>query len=209
MKKSSFEFLFLIFLAAASAINYKIFVLPNKFAPAGIDGICVMLQYITKTNIGYLSLLFNLPLLLLAFFVLNKNFTLKTLVYSLSFSLSSIVLDYLDISRFVYYTENGTSIVLAPFAAGVIRGVLYAFTLKLNASSGGIDIVAAFVGKKKPEYNFMSIVFFLNFCIALSSYFVYDFKIEPVICSIIYSFITAKSSFYVENKIKKEKAACV
>ena len=202
MKKTLLQFIFIALLASLSALNYNIFVLPNKFAPSGIDGICVMIEYLTNTNIGYLSLIFNAPLIIASFFLLKREFTFKTLVYICAFSLSSVLFEIIDVSSFAYYTESGTSIVLAPVAAGVIRGILYAFTLKVNASSGGVDIIAGIVRKYKPNYNFMSLVFALNFCIAIISYFVYGFIIEPVICSIIYSFITSHTSKLIESNSK-------
>ena len=203
MKKTILNYVLIAILAIFSSFNYNIFVLPNKFAPSGIDGISVMIQYLTNTNIGYLSLLFNAPLIIASFFILKRGFTFKTLVYILSFSLSSILIGNADISHFVYYTESGTSIVLAPVAAGVIRGILYAFTLKLSASSGGVDIIAGIVRKYKPSYNFMTLVFVFNFLIALASYFVYGFIVEPVICSVIYSFITSHTCRIIESSSKE------
>lgn len=47
-------------------VSYELFVFPNAFAPAGINGLATMLQYLLHINIGYLSLLINLPLVLLA-----------------------------------------------------------------------------------------------------------------------------------------------
>ncbi|MBR6793219.1 MAG: YitT family protein [Clostridia bacterium] len=178
-------------LAVLSALNYAIFIFPNSFAPAGVDGICTMIQDIAGFSMGYLSLLVNVPLLIAAFIWLDREFTLKTAVYVVSFSAATILLRGIDLSAFVYHSESGTSIVLAPIAAGAIRGVLYAFTIRLNGSSGGTDIVAALVKKRKPYLELMNVIFIINMGVALSAYFVYGFKPEPVICSIIYSFITS------------------
>lgn len=184
----------IFFLAVLSALNYAIFIFPNSFAPAGVDGICTMIQDLAGFSMGYLSLLVNIPLLLLAFWKLDRGFTGKTAVYVVSFSLATILLREVDLSPFIYHSESGTSIVLAPIAAGAIRGILYAFTLRLNASSGGTDIVAALVKRKKPYLNLMNVIFAINMGVALCAYFVYGFKPEPVICSIIYSFITSSIS---------------
>lgn len=178
-------------LGVLSACNYALFVFPNSFAPSGIDGICTMLQYIFHFNMGYLSLIVNLPLLLVSWFVLRKSFALKTGVYVLSFSIATILLKRVDLSAFTYHTDTGTSTVLAPVVAGVIRGILYAITLKCEGSSGGVDVIAELVRKRKPHYNLMNVIFTLNVGVAFSSYFVYGFKIEPVICSIIYMFLTS------------------
>ncbi len=188
----------IILISAFSALNYKIFVFPNSFAPAGIDGICTMVQYLTRTSMGYLSLLVNLPLLIAGSFIINHAFMIKTAVYTLSFSFFTVMLSYIDLSALLYYTDTGTSIVLAPIAAGVIRGLLYAVTLKLGGSSGGVDIIASTVKHYKPHYNLMNIIFGLNVTVALGAYFVYGFRIEPVICSIIYSFVTSEVSKNIE-----------
>ncbi len=201
--KAARAYIILIIISGLAALNYKIFVFPNSFAPAGVDGICTMIQHITGTSMGYLALLVNVPLLIFASFTVNKGFIKRTAVYTVTFSIFTVLLSYIDLSNFLYYTDTGTSIVLAPIAAGVIRGMLYAVTLKLGGSGGGVDIVAAVVKHYKPHYNLMNIIFAFNVAIALSAYFVYGFKPEPVICSIIYSFVTSMVSKSIEATSKE------
>ena len=185
------SYIFIVLLATLSAVNYITFVFPNSFAPSGLDGICTMIQDALDINMGYLSLLANIPLLICAYLYLNRSFAAKTLVYVLSFSFAVIFLKESTLTNFAYHTESGSSTVLAPVAAGVIRGILYFLTLKFNSCAGGIDIVAAIVKKKKPHLNFMSIIFVFNMFIAFASYFVYGMNFDPVICSILYSFIAS------------------
>ncbi len=196
--KSCTAYTLLVLAAALAALNYKIFVFPNSFAPAGVDGICTMIQYLLGTSMGYFALTINIPLLVIGFFIVNKSFIKRTAIYTVTFSTFTVLLSYIDMSKFLYHTDTGTSIVLAPIAAGVIRGLLYALTLKFKGSGGGVDIIAAIVKKYRPHHNLMNIIFLFNTAIALSSYFVYDFKLEPVICSIIYSFVTSIVSKSIE-----------
>lgn len=191
MVKKGLGLLAIIGLAFFAAVNYIIFVFPNRFAPAGIDGICTMIQDVFHINMGYLSLVINLPLIAVAFIVLNREFALKSTLFILSFSLSIVFLETVDLSAFLYSTSTGTSIVLAPVAAGMIRGLLYVATLNLNGSAGGIDIISALIKHKRPHLDLMKIIFVINMLIAISSYFVYGMSVEPVVCSIIYSFITS------------------
>ena len=142
------EILVIMALAAASALNYTIFIFPNRFAPAGLDGLCTMFQDLTGINIGYSALLINIPLLIVAFLKFDWTYAVKNTAFILSFSIVSAMLDKLDLSGFYYHTQNSTSIVLAPVAAGVIRGIIYALTLSCNSTSGGIDIIAALIRKK-------------------------------------------------------------
>lgn len=198
--KQALSFLSISVIATLSALNYKVFIFPNSFAPAGIDGICTMIQDLIGVNIGYLSLLANVPLIILAFFCLNREFAVKSTLYVVVFSMASILLKNMVSSDFGYHTETGSSVVLAPIAAGVIRGILYAFTLYLNSSSGGTDIIAAVVKKKKPYLDLMNVIFLINLLISFSSFFVYGMRMEPVICSILYSFITSSISTRIRSR---------
>lgn len=197
------ELLVIIALAAFSAVNYAVFIFPNRFAPAGLDGLCTMFQDITGINIGYTSLIINIPLLIVAYKALNRDYAVKNTVFILSFSFVSAVLGKLDLSGFYYQTETSTSIVLAPIAAGVLRGIIYAITLSLNGASGGIDIVAALIRKKAPHFNLMNIIFALNMCVAICSYFVYGNHLEPVICGILYFYITSQTSSHIQLSRKE------
>jgi len=192
-------------LAAASALNYAIFIFPNRFAPAGIDGICTMIQDITGISIGYLSLLVNIPLLIIAWIRLDRDYAIKNSVFILAFSAAAAILSEIDLSAFQYHTENSTSIVLAPIASGVIRGIIYAITLGLNGASGGIDIIAALIRRKAPHFNLMNIIFAINMSVSISSYFVYGHQLEPVICGILYFYITSQTSSHIQST-KKENA---
>lgn len=183
-------------IAFIAAVNYIIFVFPNNFAPAGVDGICTMVQYMLDVNIGYLSLIVNIPLLICAAFTLNRDFALRTAVYVVSFSVCSILLKQTDIASFAYHTE--TSIVFAPIAAGVVRGLLYIPTFKFGGSSGGVDIIASIVKKKAPHVDLMNTIFVLNAIVAFLAFFVYGMKYEPVICSILYAFTTST----ITNRMK-------
>ena len=50
-----------IFLTAwLSALSYILFVFPNNFAPAGINGLCTMIQYALGIRVSIMNLLVNL-----------------------------------------------------------------------------------------------------------------------------------------------------
>lgn len=201
--KKVLTYILIVILALLSAVNYIIFIFPNSFAPAGLDGICTMIQDTFNINMGYISLLLNFPLILCAYIYLNRDFAVNTTLYILFFSLAVIFLKDSPISPYCYITENGSSKILAPIAAGTIRGILYSFSLKANCCSGGIDIIAAVIKKKKPHLNLMNILFFINLTIAISSYFVYGMKFDPVICSVIYSFITSSTGKKIQTEEKE------
>ena len=183
----------MVVLAMAMAVNYQIFILQSAFAPAGINGIATMVQYLFHFSIGYMSLIINIPLAIFAFFYVDRTFTIKTFIFTLSFSSFLLLLqnNVIDVSRFIYHTNDGRSTILAPIASGTINGLIYGATVRHGGSTGGTDFLAAYMHKKRPEYSLMRVIFYFNTVVALISYFVYDFNVEPVILCILYSYVTS------------------
>ena len=190
--------------AFLSAVNYEIFIFPNEFAPSGINGICTMIQYVTGISVGYLSLLINIPLALWCYFEVSKPVALRSMVYVGVFSLALVILDKVDLSAFAYATENGTSKILGPLVGGIIQGFVFSILAKSSAYSGGTDFVSAIVHKRNPMRSVYGISFIMNTCIAICSYFVYDYKMEPVILCIIYGYL---SSSVVDRLMKSGREA--
>lgn len=182
----------ILFAAMIMALSYHIFVYPNQFAPAGLPGVATIIQHLFGINVGYLTLLVNIPLLLVVYFCVNKEFALNSAIYALVFSGALILLDYVDLNKFVYHTDNGTSTILAPLAGGVVSGFSYSIAMKRNGCTGGTDLIGAWVHHYHPERNMLWVIFSINAVVAVASYFVYDFRIEPVILCLLYCFISSK-----------------
>lgn len=188
--KKVWTYLVIAFIALLASVNYEMFVFPNQFAPSGINGICTMIQYVTGVSVGYLSLLINIPLAVWCYIEVSKPMAIRSMVYVVTFSLGLLILDKVDLSDFAYVTENGTSKILGPMVAGVIQGFVYSILIKASAYTGGTDFVAAIIHSKYPEKSVYGLSFIMNAMVAVASYFVYDFKVEPVLLCILYSFAT-------------------
>lgn len=191
--------------AFMGALNYQLFVFPNQFAPAGLNGICTMIQHLSGISVGYLSLLINIPLAILVFFQVRKALAVRSMVYVAVFSVALVVLDKIDLSGFTYYTANGTSIIMGPLVAGIINGFCYSVLVKGSAYSGGMDFVACLIHKHRPDFNIFWTIFVLNVTVASFSFFVYGYKIEPVLMCILYSFTTST----VSDKLQKAGLSAV
>lgn len=202
MKQLRKPLTYLVIMAAAftAAFNYQLFVFPNKFAPAGLNGICTMIQYVSGISLGYLSLIINIPLALLVYLRVSRPLAVRSMVYIVTMSVALVVMDWIDISRFAYVTENGTSTILGPLVAGIINGGIYCILIKCSAYSGGTDFVAALIHKNHPEKSLFWVIFALNVAVAGISYFVYGYQLEPVILCIVYCFMTST----VSDKLTKD-----
>ena len=178
-------------IAFVAAVNYELFVFPNSFAPSGINGVCTMIQHIFGISVGYLSLLINVPLAIWVYMEVSKPVALRSMVYVVTFSVALLVLDHVDLSAFAYSTENGTSKILGPLVAGIIMGYCYNLLIRSSAYSGGTDFIAALINKRNPNKSVLGLSFIMNAIVAVGSYFVYDFQMEPVILCIIYAFASS------------------
>lgn len=181
----------IVLLAVLGALNYHLFVFPNRFAPSGLNGICTMIQHLSGISVGYLSLLINIPLAVAVFLRVSRPLAIRSMIYVVSLSVALVALEYIDLSGFAYTTDTGTSTILGPMVAGVISGVCYSILVRGGALTGGMDFVASLIHKKNPHTNLFWVLFMLNCFVAAISYFVYGFKLEPVILCILYSFLSS------------------
>ena len=193
----------IIFSAIILAFVYYIFIVANSFAPAGLNGIATMIQYKTGFSISYMSLLINVPLSILSYFLVQKDFAIKTLLFSLVYSFSFLFLQNSNLS-FIKYVTLGHDTIYPVILSGVLAGMVYGICFKNNASTGGTDIVARYINKMRPDTNFFIVTFTLNATVAIASIFVYSkngFDYKPMALCVIYCFI----STFVGNLLLKTK----
>lgn len=200
------NYFFVAMSAVLLAFNYYIFIIENSFAPAGLNGIATMIQYKTGFSISYMSLLINIPLCLLAFFLVHRGFAVRTLVFSVVYSVAFLLLQDLD-PAFIQYNAQGHDTIYPVILSGVISGVVYGTCFRNNASTGGTDIVSRYINKVRPDMNFFIVTFTLNGIVAIASLFVYSqgaLNYKPVALCVLYCFI---STFVGNLLLKSTKTA--
>lgn len=196
----------IILSAVLLAFVYYIFIVTNNFAPAGLNGIATMIQYKTGFSISYMSLLINVPLSILAYFLVKKEFALKTLCFSLVYSFSFLALQSSDLS-FIQYNALGHDTIYPVILSGVLAGIVYGICFRNNASTGGTDIISRYINKIRPDTNFFVVTFTLNAFVAVVSVFVYSesaLNYKPMALCIVYCFI---STFVGNLLLKTTKTA--
>lgn len=196
-----------IAMALLLAVNYHFFIVENNFAPAGLNGIATMIQYKTGFSISYVSLLANIPLCVLAFFLVQREYAIKTLVFTLVYSAFYLYLQRVGLD-FLKYDAQGHDTIFPVIISGVISGFVCGICFKNNGSSGGMELVSKYISKVKPNANFFMVTFTLNTIIAIVSLFVYSDKgvvdYKPVALCIAYCFV---SNFVGNYIIKGTKTA--
>ena len=185
-RKKFFTYFVIFAMAFLTALDFEIFVFPNDFAPAGLGGLCTMFQHVTGISAGYPYFLVNLPLAVALYFKVSKTLAIRTSFYVVTLSVAQVVLREVDLSAFVYHTDN--SAIMGPLIGGILYGVFSAILLKCSAHCGGADSVASLVHKRRPDMSFFWVSFSISAGVALLSYFVYGQQLEPVLLCILYNF---------------------
>lgn len=205
------SYILIILSAILLAFNYQLFIVTNGFAPAGLNGIATMIQYKTGFSIGYMSIIINLPLSILAFFLLNKTFAVRSFLFCIVYSFSFLLIQKIGFYEIVY-NANGHDTIYPVIISSVISGLVYGICFNNNASTGGTDIVSKYISFKKPRFNFFWINFTINTIVAIISFFVYAeesggviiYNYKPVCLCITYCFV---SSFMGDYILKGTKSA--
>ena len=208
IKKEILSVLLTIFASIVSTLALYIFVYPSGFVPLGLEAIVTMIHVKTGFSAGLLTLIFNLPLIVYAWFKLNKRYVIYTLLFTV---LSSVLLEVYGLINLIKYLDNEKSV--ASIFAGVMLGVRTGIMLKMGSSTGGVDIIAQIVQKKMPYVNLERIITVICCIIIGVSYFVYnDFScillalISMVVCEFTTSLILRDSREAIEVKIITKNA---
>ncbi|SES99919.1 Uncharacterized membrane-anchored protein YitT, contains DUF161 and DUF2179 domains [Oceanobacillus limi] len=139
LNKTVKEYIYIIFGASLVALSYNIFLLPAKLAAGGISGISTILFELYELSPALTQFIINLPIFIIGWFALGKDFSGKTLVGT--FWVPFIIWLSEDIPLTV------TNPILGAIYGGIVLGVGLGIVYKGNGSTGGTAAIAQVVKK--------------------------------------------------------------
>ena len=178
------------------------FMIPSGIIVGSISGLAIVLSAVSSLSIAFITFLFNGILLIIGFLFLGKEFGAKTVYTSLLLPAylwlfeAILPLSHSLTGNNVY--DLVTYILLIAFGQALLFNV--------NASSGGLDIVAKIIHK----YTRMDIgkaVMFAGFITAASSIFVYDIGI--LIVSLLGTYANGLAVDYFIDGFHRKKRICI
>lgn len=169
------------------AIGVNIFITPLNLYSGGIFGFCQLFRTLLENYFdfgsidiaGIIYFFVNIPLLILAYKILNKNFFYKTLISVLC---SNLFLTFITIDTPIF---NDT--LASCFIGGVIAGIGSGITLRAGSSGGGTDIIGMILIKKNSKFSVGQIGLFVN--LFLYTICAIIFNTDIAIYSIIFAFV--------------------
>ena len=143
-------------------ISYSWFLIPFKVAPGGVGGIAQVIYYFLGIPAGISMLIINVPLFVVAWFFLGKQFGVKSFF---GMFMGSILIDLMSpellyknfpiLRDFIntQYWAFTDSVLLASIAGSVLLGFSLGIIFKFRGSTGGTDIPVAML----KQYSGVSI----------------------------------------------------
>ena len=126
------------------AIALNLFFDPFNIAPGGISGLSIVISSVTNLSLSFLSLLFNIPLFLIACKILNKNDMIKTLA---GVTLLTLCLKLTSSLSNLTVTND---LLLATISGSILLGVGLGIIFRINGTTGGTDLIGLLVNKFLP-----------------------------------------------------------
>lgn len=138
------NFLFIILGNLIFALGIAVFVIPNGLILGGSTGLALSVQHFLGIDITITVAIINIITFLAGLFILGKKFAATTLISTFIFP---IFLNYFkDIERFKNITSD---LLLASIFTALLVGTGVGIVLRVGASTGGLDIPAIILNKKK------------------------------------------------------------
>lgn len=180
----------------AFAVNY--FYVSNHLAEGGVTGIALIIYYLFKTPVGITYFIVNIPLLILGWKMLGKDFIIKTLYGTVMMSVA------LGLTEGINGATSDT--ILASLYGGFIGGIGLGLIFLCGGSTGGTDIVARIMSKYKgiPVGKAMLIL-----DVIVLSAVAFLFGKEVFMYTLIAAVVLTKTIDFVQEGMDKAKAVTI
>lgn len=173
--------------AVLFAVSVDVFTARNNIAPGGLTGIATIINYLTDLPIGVMIMIMNIPLFLLAIFLIGLEYGLRS---GICLVLTSVAVDVLAPILPVYEGNPLLAAIFGGAAMGVALGIIF----MRGGSTGGADIIARIMHKYFPHVTQGNLILCIDIMVITGAAFVYGF--EEALYAVIAVFV---SSFMVDR----------
>lgn len=184
------------------ACGVYFFLVPSEVIFGSISGLSFVLSKITNIPISVLTFILNMVLLVIGYIFVGKEFGTKTVYTSLLLPVFLWILEQLFPVQGSLTNNNVYDLALYILVIALGQALLF----NVNASSGGLDVVAKIINK----YTHMEIgkaVTIAGFVAASSSILVYD--IGTLIVSLFGTYLNGLVVDYFIDGFNKKKRVCI
>ncbi|NJP36691.1 YitT family protein [Bacillus luteus] len=163
-------FVKLAIIVAASILlgfAFNVFLLPHEVLTGGVTGVAMIFGLMTPVNTGFWIIILNIPIVILGWMKLGKEFIINSII---SVAVTSVSMLYIPI---VQITEDA---LLSSVWGGVLTGVGIGLIIRYYSSTGGFDVVGILL-IKKWDIPLGGLIFALNSGVVVLSGFFFGWEL--------------------------------
>ena len=197
-------------MVGAAAVYY--FLMPSNIIIGTVSGIAMVLNAVFPVlKVSTWVLLLNVILVILAVVVVGKEFGMKSVVASIFLGPA------MDLCELIYPVEKliapgQTSVMGDPWfdlcCFVLMLSASQAFLFRINASTGGLDIVAMIISKFL-HIDIGTCVTFAGLVVCLTAFFIPDNSFRMVVIGIIGTWLNGLAIDYFMSSLNKRKRVCI
>ena len=165
------------------AMGIHTFARMADFAPGGISGLALIGNHLWNLPIGVMTIVLNIPLVLISWKVVGKEFLFRTARTMI------ITTVFLDVVFPLLPPYTGMPL-LASLYSGVCTGVGMAFFYLRGSSSGGTDFLIMTIKVRHPYMSFGFVTMALDFIVIMLGWPVFG-NVDAVLYGLICAFSTS------------------
>lgn len=166
----------------------------------GVAGVSTAINYLSNINVGFITFLINIPIFILGFIFLDKDFLITSLINMVLFSV------IIGVTQEIGSIIPIDDILLQSVYGGILCGVGNGLVFRTKSSLGGTDIIGAIL-KNKLNIAMKNTTFGINLAIVSISSLL--FGLNLALYTLIAMFINAQVMSYIKDALNDEKAVMV
>lgn len=198
------EYIIILFCTIPYAIAVNWILVPHEIVGGGLTGLCEILYFATNKfiPIWLSSFVFNLGLLIAAFFTVGWRYCIRTLwgVFWFTFWMK-----VLPIPEIPVITDPFMAVILGGLFMGSFLGIVFLN----NGSTGGVDIVAMIVNKFK-HLPMGRVLMTCDIVVILCAYFLPEINelpfgraLEKILFGLCFTFMASTAVDWVINRTRQ------
>ena len=166
----------------------------------GVAGVSTAINYLSNINVGFITFFINIPIFILGFIFLDKDFLITSLINMILFSV------IIGITQEIGSIIPVDDILLQSVYGGILCGVGNGLVFRTKSSLGGTDIIGAIL-KNKLNIEMKNTSFGISLAIVSVSSLL--FGLNLALYTLIAMFINAQVMSYIKDALNDEKAVMV
>ncbi|MFR4162410.1 MAG: YitT family protein [Paraclostridium sordellii] len=158
-----FESIGLVLGCIFMSIGINMFLKPYTIAPGGLSGLSMVIGKVTGLSMSIVMLVIGIPLIIFSVKILGIKNSIKTLIGMSVFSAILSITSYLSN---VHVTED---VLLCSISGALCLGIGLGIILKMDASTGGTDLIALMLNKVFPNVPLSKFMVMLDGMVVISA----------------------------------------